>query len=902
MKLKNIIIALVFVTISLLMACSVEKNTSSSRAYHNLVLKYNIYFNANEAYKRGINRINSSNTDNYNEILPVFVESKEDLASSAAGEMDKVIQKASKGIKIHSITKKPDMSGKNVSKKDKEFYDKKEFNKWVDDCYLIMGKAYFIKRDYLQARYNFEFIPRQFPDLDTRHHANLYLVRTFSESKNYKEAKETLDFIEAQKDLPKKLEGEFSAVYADYYIKQKKYEEAVPKLNKAVQRTKKKSLKYRYAYILAQIYENQGNLAKASELYGQVAKKSRTYEMEFNARINEAKCYVGQSKNTRDIRKKLNKMLRDDKNIEYRDQIYYTIAELDQRAGHTKEAKKNYRLSSEVSVSNDYQKAISCMKLGEIYFKENDYKNAQIYYDTCMAFLPTTYDKYREIRVTSNNLNELVQYTDELELQDSLQALAKMSEKDRNKIIDDIIAEVVKQEQLEREQAQQDQINSMIFDQQRGNAMNRVNAPSGGGWYFYNPAQLSFGKNEFTKKWGNRKNEDHWRRRNKSVMDFADDEDDEELADGEEPKKNRIANNKSREYYLQDIPLTDSAMSMSHELIQEALLNMGRVYKDRFHDYVKAIEAYEELNKRYANNQYLLVSYYNLYLLNKLTKNSAQEQKYKDLVIQKFPETNYAKLLLNPNFVAELEQKRRQDEDLYIQVYDDFMAGKFAKVNSVATEFINENPDNVLKANFDFMRVLTMGRTKEQDVFKNALVVFMQNYADHELSEAARNILEYYGTTDVDGLIADLQSRPAEDYTQSELERDSVEVSKPKEQFVYNDAEEHYYVIMLNPASLDVKRLSFEIRNFNIFNFSMRTFNVVNTTYDANTEFITVRSFKNQRQSVNYSKMIANSEDVFSKLANVQYKVFVISIENFNKLQKQKNINDYMLFYNENYK
>jgi hypothetical protein len=288
--------------------------------------------------------------------------------------------------------------------------------------------------------------------------------------------------------------------------------------------------------------------------------------------------------------------------------------------------------------------------------------------------------------------------------------------------------------------------------------------------------------------------------------------------------------------------------------------------------------------------------------LNKLTKNSAQEQKYKDLVIQKFPETNYAKLLLNPNFVAELEQKRRQDEDLYIQVYDDFMAGKFAKVNSVATEFINENPDNVLKANFDFMRVLTVGRTKEQDVFKNALVVFMQNYADHELSEAARNILEYYGTTDVDGLIADLQSRPAEDYTQSELERDSVEVSKPKEQFVYNDAEEHYYVIMLNPASLDVKRLSFEIRNFNIFNFSMRTFNVVNTTYDANTELITVRSFKNQRQSVNYSKMIANSEDVFSKLANVQYKVFVISIENFNKLQKQKNINDYMLFYNENYK
>ncbi|MCK9498816.1 MAG: tetratricopeptide repeat protein [Bacteroidales bacterium] len=903
MNLKNkIILALTFLGISFLMGCSVEKNTSSSRAYHNLVLKYNIYFNANEAYKRGINRINSNNTDNYNEILPVFVESKEDLASSASGEMDKVIQKASKGIKIHSITKKPDMRGKNMSKKDREFYDKKEFNKWVDDCYMIMGKAYFIKRDYLQARYNFEFIARQFPELETRHFANLYLVRTFSENRNFTEAKETLDFIEAQKDLLKKLDAEFSVVYADYYLKQKQYDEAVPKLNRAIKNTKKKALKYRYTYILAQIYENQGNLAQASELYGQVAKKARTYEMEFNARINEAKCFMGHSKNSKDIRKKLRKMLRDDKNIEYKDQIYYTIAEMDQRAGQTKSAKENYRLSSEASVSNDYQKAISCMKLGEIYFDENDYKNAQIYYDTCMAFLPSTYEKYRDIRLRSNNLNELVRYTDELELQDSLQRLAKMPEKERNKIIDDIIAEIVKQEQLEREQAQQDQINSMIFDQQRGHSMNRVDAPAGGGWYFYNPAQLSFGKNEFNKKWGTRKNEDHWRRKNKAVIDYDDDDDDDgELADGETTKKSK-GSNKSREYYLQDIPLTDSAMNLSHELIQEALFNMGRVYKDRFNDYPKAISAYEELNKRYANNEYLLLTYYNLYLLNKLVNNSAEETKYKDLVIQKFPETNYAKLLLNPNFVKELEQKRRQDEDLYIQVYDDYMSGKFAKVNSIATDYINQNPDNVLSANFDFMKVLTVGRTEDEDVFKNALIRFMQDYSEHELSNVAQAILEYFGTTDIEGLIADLKSRPTESLAKIETEGDSLAHSIPKEQFEFNDLDEHYYVIMLDPSKIDVKRLSFEIRNFNIFNFSMRTFNVINTPYNSNTELITVRAFKNQRQSVNYSKMIANSDDVFSKLANVQYKIFVISAENFTKLQKLKNINEYMQFYNDNYK
>lgn len=895
-------ITFIIIGLGLFWACSVEKNTPTSRTYHNITLKYNIFFNANEAYKRGINRINSTNNDNFNEVLPIFVDSKEDLSGAASGEMDKVVQKAAKGIKIHSITKKPQTKGKQLSKKEREFFDKKEFNKWIDDCYLIMGKAYFIKRDYLQARYNFEFISRQFPDLETRHKANLYLVRTFSENKNFSEAKETIDFIEAQKDLPKKLDGEFAAIYADYYIKQKKYDEAVPKLLRAIKNTKAKKLKYRYTYILAQIYENQDNLSQAADLYALVAKKSRNYEMEFNARINQAKCYASDGRGTREIRKKLKKMLRDDKNIEYRDQIYFTIAEIDMRTGLKKEAKENYKLSSATSVSNDYQKAISCMKLGEIYFAENDYKNAQIYFDTCMAFLPTTYEKYKEIRTTSNNLNELVTFTNEVELQDSLQRLAKMPEKDRNKIIDDIIAEIVKQEALEREQAQQDQINSMIFDQQRGNTMNRVDAPSGGAWYFYNPAQLSFGKNEFNKKWGNRKNEDHWRRKNKSIVDF----DDEIAEEGENQEggttKSKKANNKDRNYYLQDIPLTDSAMNLSHEKIQNALFNMGRVYKDRFNDYPKAIAAYEELNKRYPNNEHLLLTYYNLYLLNKIVGNHSQEQKYKDLVISKFPETNFAKVLVNPNYANELEQKRRQDEQLYVQAYDDYMAMRFDRLRLNVNKFIDENPGNSLIPNFDFLRVLLVGRTANEEQFRNALVKFMQDYSDNELATVAQNILEYYGNTDIQALIAELQARPqTETYDDTTMDN-NINKDIQKEKFIYDENDEHYYVIMLNSSNVDLKRLSFEIRNFNIFNFSMRTFNVINTPYDSNNELISVRSFKNQRQSVNYSKMIANSDDVFSKLNNVQYKVFVISADNFGKLQKQKNINEYLSFYNDNYK
>ncbi|PLX08591.1 MAG: hypothetical protein C0596_06960 [Marinilabiliales bacterium] len=441
-----------------------------SRMYHNTTLKYNIYFNGNEAYKRGIARINSQNTDNYNEILDVFVDSKEDLAGSAGGDMDKAIQKSAKGIKIHSITKKPDVkkSG-SMSKKEKEFYDKNEFNKWIDDCYILMGKSYFIKREYLDARQNFDYIVRQFPDEETKHLANLYLVRTYCEQVNFKAAKETLDFIEAEKELPKKYDGLFAAIYADYYIKQKEYEAAIPKLLRATKNTKNKKDRIRYTYILAQIYEKLDNLSKASELYEVVAKKNSSYEMEFNAKINMAKCFVGQGKSNKDIRKTLKKMLRDDKNIEYLDQIYYAIAEIDFREGNKNDAIQNYKLSSDNSVSNDYQKALSCLKLGEIYFAKLDYNNAQIYYDTCMAFLPASHDNYREIKTNSQNLNELVGFTSSVEFEDSVQNLAQMSEKERNKVIDQIIADLIEQERIQREMEQQANINSMLFDQQRGN-------------------------------------------------------------------------------------------------------------------------------------------------------------------------------------------------------------------------------------------------------------------------------------------------------------------------------------------------------------------------------------------------------------------------------------------------
>ncbi len=886
--------------IAIVAACSTEKNTPMSRFYHNTTLKYNIYFNGRESYKKGITKINDQNSDNYALILSVFTDSKEENAAVANGEMEKAIQKSAKGIKLHSITKKPKPTGKAMSAKEKEFMAQNEFNKWVDHCYMLMGKAYFIKRDYMQARQNLEFALRQYPNSKIQPEIAMYLVRTFCEDKKFKEAKETLDKIEGDKKITKKNAGYYAAVWADYYLKQNNREEAAEKLKLAVEKTKKRKDKIRYIYILAQLKEKENNLKDAYKYYEEASKRNPNYEMEFNARINMAKCYSGGKGSNKEIFKLLNKMLKDEKNKEYRDQIYYAIAEVELRTGKESDAIEHYKKSSEVSVSNDYQKALSCLKLGELYFAKLEYKNAYLYYDTCMQYITEDYDNFKEIQTLTKNLSELVTYTDVIEFEDSVQKIAKMSDKERNKLIDGLIAKVVEQERLERELAQQESMNSYLFDQRRGET-NNVGS-STGKWYFYNPAQLSYGKNEFQKKWGNRKNEDHWRRKDKTVVSF-DMGDDSEASDSVvADAKPKNEDPKSREYYLQDLPLTDSAMQESHKRIENALYNASKIYKEKFGDYPKAINSYEDLNRRYPNSDYQLLSYYDLYILNTLIKDMPQAEKYKNLIITKYGNTNYAKLLQNPNFVKEQEEIRKHNEQLYANTYDAFMRGEWATVQRNATNFINENSDDELVPHFDFLNTMCTARNADTTQFKLALLDYIDRYPKHELRRAAENLLAYFGSGDIDALIADLKSRPdVVKQQQKDGESTSYAEETVEAEYTFDEMAEHYYVVYFKSEQVDDKRLAFEIRNFNIFNFNMRTFNVVTSTFNSNYSMITVRPFRNMRQSVNYSKMIANSEDVFNKLKNVDYKIFVISADNFKLLTESRNLNSYMEFYNANY-
>ena len=500
----------------LLISCSTEKNTSISRNYHNLTSHYNVYFNGNEAFKEGVLRLERSHEENYNRILPIFVYSDESASKMIYPDMDKAIKKSSKLIKLHSITSKPPRKKGIKSKKEREFYSKTEYNDWVDEAYLLMGKAHFYKHDYPSALESFEYIIREFQDEPTKFDAYIWMSRTYIETKDFVKAREILDLVEGDRKMPEKLFGDLFISYADYYFKQDKKDEGIPYLVKAIENTRKKKVKTRYKFILAQLYQEKENYDDASRLYTEVIKANPEYDMVFNSRIRKASCFSVGSGLAVNLQKELEKMLKDDKNIEYQDQIYYAMAEIAMKQGKVDEALEYYKLSAEKSQMNTSQKAMSFLSMANIYYSRPEYRNAQMYYDSTLFFIDQGYDGIDELTKKSTILTKLIQNLDIINREDSLQMVAALSETQRNELIQKIIDKLIEDEKKLEEEQRMAQMNSALFKQNQRDPRN-MNFNTGSGWYFYNPTTLSFGQAEFLKLWGRRKLEDNWRRKNKQV-------------------------------------------------------------------------------------------------------------------------------------------------------------------------------------------------------------------------------------------------------------------------------------------------------------------------------------------------------------------------------------------------
>lgn len=859
----------------MLYSCSTQKNTGLSRSYHNLTAHFNVLFNGNEAYKKGMKKVDEKFKDDYSRILPVFKYGNKEVASMISPDMDVAIKKASKMITLHSIKAKPSVKkGRKMTPQEKEFYNKGEFNKWVDDGYLLIGKSHLWKQDYNNAAETFKFIIREFPKEPSKYEAQIWLARTYSQSKEYKDAENILSNLQNDRKFPKEYKQDLYSTLADYYLKQEKYDSALNNLEKALPLTRTKKLKLRFMFIEAQICQKMNYMERAVDMYSRVIKKNPPYEMEFNAQINLASSFQSGSGSGNDVKKQLNKLLRNDKNSDYKDQIYYALGNIEMREGNKSEGIEYYKQSVASSTQNTYQKALSCLTLANLFYNDKKYVPAQAYYDSTLLYIDKDYDGIEDIKAKATNLNALVDRLNAISTEDSLQRVAKMPEGERMRFIDHIISDLRNKEaqaQMEESQRLQDYYSRQ--NRQNMVASDKTTAK----WYFYNPISITQGMKDFQLKWGRRRNEDNWRRRNKaSSMGM---ETNEVVAENKQEKdtKKKVVDNKSREFYLQNLPMTDSLLEISRKRVIDGYYYGGIIYHDDLNDAQQSIDLYEKMLQRFPETAYTPAVCYKLFKMYTELKNEAKATFYRNQLISRYPDTNYAKILSDPNFYKQFLESEKQIDVLFEQTYNAYNSGNYTQVLSNVQVAFDKYKKAPTLPKFAMLRAMAIGKTTNPQTFRGELNKIIAQYPKDEVSIRAKEIIAY------------LNDYKPETKQQEDLK--AAEVTYALE------GQTIYYVAIVVDKQEDVNQIVFDLINFNLDNFSNDKLEINNENLGEKYKILSIRTFRDKPKSMAYLSALSAKPESLKNIKGNTRQLFVISPANYQMLLRQKSADSYLQFF-----
>lgn len=876
---------LAFVIATTFLSCSTKKNTFTRRTYHNLTAHYNAYWNGNEAFKEGLRTLDKNVPDNYTTVLPVYKYGTKQQAQSIGPNMDRAIEKGSKVILRHSM-----------------YIKRVEHVKWIDDSYLLIGKAYLYKKDFSSARRTFEFVTNRFSKQDARFEAELWMARVYNQTEEFEKAESILDNLNSaikNGTAPASLENDFVKVYANFFILQKKYGESIQYLQRALEMKNKKQVKNRLRFILAQIYQELGELEDAAKIYQLVIRKNPSYELSFNAKINLAKTYDAKSSNRSSIVKKLNKMLKDKKNEDYQDQIYYALAEIFLKDGNLEKGVEYLTLSVATSVSNDYQKSISSLKLAEIHFSSPDYNLAQAYYDTAMQFLPQDYPDYEKLQEKTKILTELIVNLQSIEFQDSLQRMATMPEADRNAILDKLIAEIAEEEARLRAEEQENRQSLSMLEQ--ANRQQNRNMQQSGGWYFSNPQAISFGFSEFSKKWGRRKLEDLWRISNKQIMDFG--EEDDELAGADSLATDSTAmavesDPKKREFYLQDLPMDSTSMAESNAIIENALYNIGYIYKDGLKDNKKSIESFETLLEKFPMHENRLMVYYQLYKNWDEVPDEERAEYYKDLIVRDFPESDYAKIIVDPNYNLVLEAQRNAAANLYEETYDAYQNKQFYLVINNYNVAIENYQESNLLDKFEFLKAMSLGKVQNLDTLAVSLEYLVSTYPESAVRPMAEDILSRLRPDESGKIILEEQTIASRGKGESKQPAKTEEFSTV---FKTDMKAVHFFMLLIDASKVNVNALKIRLSDFNSKYYKTAQLKINSIVFMNDIQMISIGNFENSEKALDYYEAVLQNSYITSQIQKPQESAFAISVDNYPIFYREKDIESYLKFFNKVY-
>lgn len=923
-----------------------KKFTLPRHFIQNTVTHYNYYFNANNKVNNVVEKAKMSFKDDYTSLLAFYPYTLENTAREKT-DLDSVIYTCTAGILIHDLR-----------------------NDWIDNMYLLIGKAYFFRKEFDSAAMTFQFInfnlfPRDKNEEDnrvvgtnssasgssisiankekrnfiqkivslppSRNDALIWMARTLIEQNEFGESAGLINTLQNDPNLPKRLRSDLDEVNAYWFFKQGGYDSSATHLEKALNKADNKQDKARWEFLLGELYEMNHQYTKASTYYLRSAKTATDPLLDIYARLNEAKMLKG-SGNPKELDRSISNLLsmaKRDKFESFRDIVYYAAGQLGLQKPDTSAAVNYFRKSLKYNAGNIHYKNKAFLQLADIAYNRKQYRLAASLYDSLALSDTTMAASKARVETRRAALSKLVDAITKIEREDSLQRIAVLPLADRDAFIKKLLKKLRKDEGL-KDDSNNDGGGSNPFNNNTQRSADLfASSNEKGEWYFYNSSLKSRGFNDFKSKWGNRQNVDNWRRKAASELppnNVPNSPGDNNKDNKINPKGKSTIEGKPVEVtfdeLMKDLPLTDEKLKLSNEILAAGLFDLAEVYKNELDEYALAVEAYEDLLKRFPLSTRTADSYLGLYYCYSRLGNTSKSAYYKDLLNAKFPNSPAARLLSNTAAVNG-NSKNKEATGLYENIYNLFIEGDFEKaitekkkadslygVNYWTPQLLyiealfNVKMHNDSAAIAGLQRLVAVNPASPLKQKASTMISVLNRRKEIETYLTNLQVTRDTGNNRI--IIPDQTTPDKKAVPVTQVLKDSIKKAVPalvNGPFTMSVGSPHFVVMALDkvdPVYINEARNA--LNRYNNENYYNQTLNINKDTLDAERNLLVIASFTDANMALHYYDKI--KKDVASEISWLppnKYSFFIITAENLRLLKSNKNLPDYKKLLNTQY-
>ncbi len=926
-----------------------KKFTLPRRFVQNTVTHYNWYYNADTRLNEIVARAKASHKDDFSELLS-FYNYNLDVTAADSSQLDSVLYKSNAGILIHDLR-----------------------NSWIDNLYMLMGRAYYYKKEldsaYLTFQYiNYAFSPKEKDGYDkpigsnstegssafsistkektsisqralttppSRNESFIWQIRTYLAKDELPEAASLIETLKADPVFPERLKPGLYEVQAWWFYKRELYDSAAVYLEKALSNAENNQEEARWEYLIAQLYERSNHSDLAQKFYARAIKHTLDPVLEVYARLNGIRQNKGDSNAIRQNLQELLKMGRKDRYSSYRDIIYFTAAQIELERNNIAGAKLLLLKATENGADAETnQRTKAFLLLGDLSYSEKNYPEAKRYYDSIVTTDPGIKDP-EGFAKRKYLLVHIVEQLDIIYRQDSMQRIASLPEAERQAHIKQLVKKFRRQQGLREEEPTTGSTAPGRIDNRP--VANLFDNDAKGEWYFNNPALKSKGYTEFRNKWGNRPNQDNWRRMsavNQAASGVADNA-------GTRSTRGGAASPEDFTYeaLLKNVPLTPEQVSVSNDSVQNASIELSTAYMEGLEDYPAVVGMLEPFLEKFPLSNKRQKALFQLYYSYTKMGNVDKANDVLRQLQEKYPGSELEKIASNANKGITSDPQKVNMTKSYDSIYSLFIEGRFDEALTLKKTADSLYSNNYWTPQLLYIESIYYVRQRQDSAAKAVLQKLTGLYPSSPMSEKAKSLLDVLNRrNEIESYLTNLQiTRPTEDSTTVidtvtqrpvavnqpappvvvsptpppaqpvEQKRDTIVAAPlPTTKLAYSFKPELPHAVVIVMDKVDPVYVSESRNAFNRYNkekYYNKPIEINNQVLNDTTRLVVMTNFENASAALEYLEKtrVVAAREIVPWLPAGKYYFILISPENLEVLKSKKDIEEYRRFLTQSF-